>query len=433
MTAATESNVEVPSVVSRVYAYPAVSKTVDTTMSYYQYVKDYNQYLKGTIESVESQVSKGYETISPSIASYLQSEQAKSTLAKIDSFGNQQLDSLEATSGKLAAKVQSTRSSATNMITALPDEMYRRVAPLDDYLRSSPLGTPLNVALDVTENVADRFLPQLENPKAADGSSEGEAHPGPFVRAGRLSHRGALAIQQVPARVQHDTSASLQKCAKLVTRATQELDKGIHNTNQLVNNTWTAAVAKSQTSLTYLKDRQQQLLENDRVKLVSEQIVHARVRAISLLNSALDTLQNSPATHNLMDRYKRMRDNEHITKLLAAFDRQKFLNIAHNSISELNKIAASLLTAIKSPNNATLLKSVRTQLLQVLHTLFGNIVSSEETESPAASEEGDESKTIDAETPGVADAQIASNQETERSEETVAKTEKKKKKSKSKH
>ena len=66
------------------------------------------------------------------------------------------------------------------------------VPPVDNYLKSSLLATPLNITLNITEQICDQFLPKTQDSAPTQSTTTSTIQSqsvGPVIRAGRLSRR----------------------------------------------------------------------------------------------------------------------------------------------------------------------------------------------------------------------------------------------------
>lgn len=331
---------------TRVGSLPVVSDVLSQSLSAYTSAKEYNEFLNQNLAAVEK-----------TLTGFLETETAKKTISVVDYYGNQQLD-----------RINSAR-------TTFQEEAPKYVQTVDTFLQHSTVGVPVTKFVTLTENYVGPYLPQVEEDKnttAADAATQG-----PVIRAGQLTKRGYYGLTvTAPALVQPHKEASLKYCAELIANARAELERGITSTK-----------ASIESGSVFLKNKSEIVLQNEKLQVLLKQATTARVAAISYINEAIQQINKSKTAQTLLERYQTIRDRAHIEKLLAYVDKKKFVDIAQGSITELNAIGAKIMQAIKSPNEASgLIESARSQLLAVLHTLFGNIVEKQSSSAVAAEE-----------------------------------------------
>lgn len=240
--------------INRVISYPAVTTLLESAKGYYSSAKGSSDLVKKSCETFESTLEGSLHWIQPRVEPVLESNLAKPLLSTVDDFGCRQLDRIENISKVyqnsrqlIEARVTDIKTSTIAYAEAGKQTLETKVVPnVDSYLKDSLIAGPLNLAITVTERVADRILPQEqqeeksknENQDQSAGNEQNQqvalSTSGPIYRAGKLSKRISnqtltklrnLSLR-TPDRVQ-----AMTYCVDLIQYAADHLDAGVKSTN----------------------------------------------------------------------------------------------------------------------------------------------------------------------------------------------------------
>jgi len=194
--------------VSRVSSYFVVSKVIETSMECYNWGKKSSK----VVAFAETSLEGGIQWLKPKVEPLLDSPTyrtyAEPLLMKADSLGCAALDSVENRAFKLKSNYQSTKNALENGVHTAKNVTYdafekaqeKIVVPMDDYLKESVVATPINMALNVTESMVNRILP--EDSIVADKQEEEEDIKtiGPIRRTSRLSKKAFAKLHHLSLR-----------------------------------------------------------------------------------------------------------------------------------------------------------------------------------------------------------------------------------------
>jgi hypothetical protein len=236
----TKSSQEEANLVNRVLSYTVVNNLVDVTRGYYTTAKDFSPLVKSVSENLEQKWETGtklyQEKVAPSLTPVV-----SPVLSSVDEFGCRQLDRIE----NFGQVVQTKRQDLNNKVQEYREngskQISQAVPALDQYLKNNyVLGPALNVALDVTENLTERFLPHKSNGKEEDEVLEKkESQNGPVYRAASLGSKIgselSLRFQDLKLRTP-EAKKSLRYCVDLIQYAKDNFDSSLSSANQYVQN-----------------------------------------------------------------------------------------------------------------------------------------------------------------------------------------------------
>jgi len=194
--------------VSRVSSYFVVSKVIETSMECYNWGKKTSKVVAFAETSLEGGIQWLKPKVEPLLDSPTYKTYAEPLLMKADSLGCAALDSVENRAFKLKSNYHSTKNALENGVHTAKSVTYdaiekaqeKIVVPMDDYLKESVVATPINMALNVTESMVNRILP--EDSIVADKQEEEEDIKtiGPIRRTSRLSKKAFAKLHHLSLR-----------------------------------------------------------------------------------------------------------------------------------------------------------------------------------------------------------------------------------------
>jgi len=152
-----QQNDEHYKLVNRVINYPTVSNLWETAKEYYTSAKDKSYIVKKSCEVVESNLDSTMKyLVNPVIENDLVKKVTEPVLASADEFGCKQLDRLE----KLSETYQPTITSIKEKVNSIAENSMQTIQPVDQYLKNSYIASPINIAVNVTENLCNKYIPE---------------------------------------------------------------------------------------------------------------------------------------------------------------------------------------------------------------------------------------------------------------------------------
>jgi len=304
--------------VERVVKNPTVNAYWDLTRDYYNRTKNWNSLVQYGCETVETNLEKGVKWIAPKV----QSERIKPILVSVDDFGNRQLD-------HLGNAISSSKERFDNTVCQVKKDLGERIESVDDYLKKSSFNTPLNAALDVTEKMCERFLPEEISSKEGDKSEcDDQDEKGPVMRAGKLSkrlQRQTLAqLQQISFRTPESKKA-MTYCVDLIQYAAQNLDSGVRSLS-----------AASRQYMIAQQEKLSQSLPKDWSSL-RLQVKDSTTDALASIAHAIEVLSSQVSTNGLGEKKEKLG-----TFLLSIRDSAKQSILLQNCSSKLREISSHL-------------------------------------------------------------------------------------------
>jgi len=196
--------------VSRVSSYFVVSKVIETSMECYNWGKKTSKVVAFAETSLEGGIQWLKPKVEPLLDSPTYKTYAEPLLMKADSLGCAALDSVENRAFKLKSNYQSTKNALENGVHTAKNVTYdafekaqeKIVVPMDDYLKESVVATPINMALNVTESMVNRILPEdsIVNDKQEEEDEEDIKAIGPIRRTSRLSKKAFAKLHHLSLR-----------------------------------------------------------------------------------------------------------------------------------------------------------------------------------------------------------------------------------------
>jgi len=267
----------------RVMNYPTVNSLIDTAKGYYSYAKDSNNLIKKSCESIESNISKV-------VAPVLENEMIKKIEKPIDNFGCRQLDKME----KLQEDYKPQIDYVIKKTSDLVETGVNAVEPIDQYLKKSYLAAPLNAAVNITESIVDKYIPDKEEETTKDEGTSNVNEPGPLYKSGAIAKKlQKEAMSKLSNQNFRDASTiDYRYVVNLIDYAAKNLDDQVHKTTAAIHQ----GVEKVQNSV--------QHSVNVGMEFVSQQAPSLKdlttERAQTLTNEALVALTD--AIHAISDR-----------------------------------------------------------------------------------------------------------------------------------
>jgi len=238
--------------ISRVVSYPTVSSWIEFSKNYYNWGRE----VSPIVAFAESKLESSLQWITPKVEPILQTETykkyAQPVLTRVDDLGVSTLESVENRVQNLKTNYNSKKESLGKTVAnakdvtfnALGEVQLKLVVPFDDYLKDSFIGKPLNLALDVTEKVWDRYLPEESEKEEKAGEAVNENHvqnnhaitkTGPVIRATQLSKRAQRQAFAKFNNLSLRPSENLHYTVDLIQYAAQTLDKGVAAVKQTLH------------------------------------------------------------------------------------------------------------------------------------------------------------------------------------------------------
>jgi len=335
---------------TKVSSYETSQYLVSTAKSYYQSLKNTNPLLKKGCETVEAGLDRGMKTLNTTVIEPVVHTQAykkytEPILTTVDDFGCRQLEKMESMNESLQENVKASKEkinywrdelklkgvaeTSWELVQEGTHVIGEKVAPVDNYLKDSVLGVPLNLALTVTEKVADPFLPKSE-----EGDRKEPVRVGPITRAGRLSKRVQTQLQHLTFRRPGQVSFYVD----LINYAATQLDTSVKTTSdffsekgQQVTELGKAIVAEGQKRV------------SDELQQVREKVKHNTTNAVLALQKLVDHLADRLPKEKVKDfKAKVANMSEGWLKLETEEDANLFSKVAKRSMKKLEKIKERL-------------------------------------------------------------------------------------------
>lgn len=373
-------NTEDNSFVNRVINYPTVSNLWETAKGYYTTAKDSNTLVKKGCETLETNLDTTMKYIQPVI----ENETVKKYTHTVDNFGCKQLDKLE----KLGETYQPTIDSLKEKGNSIVESSVQKIEPIDQYLKNSYIGAPINMAVSVTEKLCDKFLPEetksTETETATETPSESETETstksesqetektedGPIFRgtkvAMRLQKETMSKLSNLNLR-DINTQNSYVHVVDLIQYAAKNLDI-VNTSSKLLNDSYKSISenvgSKKENIKQMITDAPKKIQENETVAHTQEQLQHYTKDAMESIYHAIELLSkqipNSVST---------------------SFDKTKTfaVKIEETNMSLYNAIAAKSAEKLREASdmiNVALQSSARGELsTQVIEKVKSSLVS----------------------------------------------------------
>lgn len=393
--------------ITRVTNYPMVTKAWDSAKGYYTTAKESSPIVRYGMESVESQVQKSVKMIEPALQSDLYKKYSEPILVRADEFGCRQLDNIADISDKLVKKsteITETYQSSKNLIetkiqsiskdvkstTKTLTEMSKAtletkiVPPVDTYLKTSLIGVPIALALDVTEKVVDRILPEKEETKAETQKTE----VGPVVRAGHLSVKLQKKLQNLTLR-SPDQINNMPHVVDLIQYAKSNLDQGVKASSALLSQSvikgkeMTFSTASTAVSI-YTKQQEK----------VSQKIHNVTHDTIVALNHAIEVLSKQvpePVSNLSHATYESLKEKtlKFGVQLETIKDITLFTSMAQKGISSLEEAHNILSQYSKTNESANIPTQVITTVASTLDRVVDSLLAFAKQQAPTLQPKGD--------------------------------------------
>lgn len=324
----------------KIVEHPFVSNIWTNAKTYYSNAKESSSLLKRGCESVESNLYFGAQWISPRVEPVVKNETFQRYAYRIDDFGCNTLTKIE----KAGESLNETFQSSKKRIKTVQEGAWKaaetgfhtieeKLTPVDDFLKESIVGMPLNLTLDLTEKVCDTLILEKEEKE----EKQIVVKEGPLKRTTKLS----VKLQKQALEKIHNLSlrssesvGSLKHCVDLIKYAATHLDDGLKATNRFLESSYHKSVELSTHSLHYLKEQKTKLVENPKFKKVTEKIEYTSLETIKALSQVIDLLSRQFQLSVVQEKTR------HIT--LAALDLPLFSAVATKSAKTLQEISTFL-------------------------------------------------------------------------------------------
>lgn len=362
--------------VKRILNYSPVTNMWETAKNYYSSAKEKNTLIKKGLETVETNVEQTIKWVAPRIEPVLTSELVKKYGTAVDELGCKGLDQveqkIETTKNVVSTlKLKASNAAETSKQT-LETQMERiegQITPVDQYLKNSVIALPINVALDVTEKVCDRFLPEIKTKEDEKKPGVSLPSPGPIFRTTKLSkrlQRQAFSKMTDLKMRSTDSLKSMSHVVDLIQYAAENLDAGVKKTNKMVSDSISKGIEISSASVEFIKHTPAMIAETPQVKLAQEKVNVLTAEAIQSLHVAIDLLSkaipepiattSATAYHSVVERTK------NLTQSLEVSNMQLFHSIAASSSDKLKEATALLTGYIKTSSESNIPHSVVTTI-----------------------------------------------------------------------
>lgn len=377
-------NTEDNSFVNRVINYPTVSNLWETAKGYYSTAKDSSTLVKKGCETLESNLDTTMKYIQPVI----ENETVKKYTHTVDNFGCKQLDKLE----KLGETYQPTIESLKEKGSSIVESSVQKIEPIDQYLKNSYIGAPINMAVSVTEKLCDKFLPeetkstetatetQSESETSTKSESESQesekSEDGPIFRGSKVAMRlqketmsklSNLNLRDI------STQNSYVHVVDLIQYAAKNLDIGVNASSKLLNDSYKSISenvgSKKENIKHMIADAPKKIQENQTVAHTQEQLQHYTKDAIDSIYHAIELLSKQiPGTvYSSFDK----------TKTFAVKIEETNMNlynaIASKSAEKLRQASDMINVALQSSArgelSAQVIEQVKSSLVSVLDSV----------------------------------------------------------------
>jgi len=279
----------------------------------------------------------------------------------------------------LEEKVVETKKNLGDTVSSLTEKgkevLGNQVVKADTYLKDSFLATPLNKVLEVTEKVADLYLPGSENPKE-EVEVTGTENQGPVLKAGVLSkkiQKNAL-LKMKNLKIEMRSAESVKKMeyvVDLIKYAQTNLDNSV------------------QATKAYLEEEKNKLQQ---VKLedVSKSIQKSTSYAISSISAVVNEMSKQAIAlpqktyQTVSEKAEKVR-----VQINSATEASTFLAVASNNVAKLNEVVTLL-----ASQGSAVSQSVMAQASQTLNTILSSLIATgkpqpSKTQSTSEEEESD--------------------------------------------
>ncbi|PRP83375.1 perilipin-5 [Planoprotostelium fungivorum] len=205
---------------NRVLAYSAVKGAIDNAKTYYSAAKDYSPVVKSFSDSIEVRLGETARIVAPTV------QKVQPLLNTADSFAVRQLDNAEKFAETLSTSSKAVHDRVSDVATRSVQTLENTVIPsLDSYLQKSPLSLPINLALQYSEQVVDRVLPE-------EKTETSQRKEGPLYRAGHLTSRVGSGLQTKYSDIRRDAP---HYAHDLLRSARGHIETGLATTNTLIS------------------------------------------------------------------------------------------------------------------------------------------------------------------------------------------------------
>jgi perilipin-2 len=360
------------SFLGRVMSYPTVSSMLDTAKGYYSNAKDSSYIVKKGCETLEYNIEGTMKYV---VNPVLENNLAKPLIATADSFGCKQLDKLE----KLSEEYQPSINALKEKANSIAESSIKTVEPIDQYLKSSYLAKPLNVAMDITENIVDRYIPekkQEEKKNATDDTSattteETTISPGPIFRSGkvakRLQQEAMTKLSNLSLR-DKDTLSNYHYIVDLIQYAAKNLDSGVESTSKIMSDSITKGVEYSKESVKYVSEKAPKIKEavteqtKEKMQTLTNDAMRAVMSAIELIGNHLP----DPVTQTSHNLYTQVRA---LPLRIEDANMEFYSALMTKNAQKLREAGALLSNSLSHLSTSTILPS--SILQNVRSTLYG--------------------------------------------------------------
>jgi len=330
--------------INRVMNYAPVTSMLESAKVYYSSAKESNYYVKKGCESVESNIDQTMKyVVNPVLSNEFVNNISEPVIHTVDGIACKQLDRLE--------KLQPQMSAISEDIKERVKDLPQKIEPIDQYLKTSIFATPINIAVGVSENLCDRFIPEkktaVESAESTEDANElvQKRSPGPIIRSSILAKR----LQQAFAKLSNlnlrdaETRKSFDYVVDLIQYAAKNLDTGVETTSKLVTDSLHKGVAYSKETNAKIKHNATSIKES-----TQEHVQHLTHEAMEALTKAIDVLSRqipepiSASSHNLIERTKSF------ARLFETSNTEVYKSLATLSAMKLHETSKMITNALKT-------------------------------------------------------------------------------------
>jgi len=258
----------------RVMNYPSVNSLIDTAKGYYTYAKDSNDYVKKSLDSIESNIKS---VVTP----VLENEMVKKMEKPLDNMACRQLDKME----KLQEDYKPTYDYVVKKVSDLAETGVQAVEPIDQYLKNSYLATPVNVAVNITESIVEKYIPTKEEEKTKSEDTTTTNEPGPIFKSGaiakKLQKEAMSKLSNLNLR-ETSTVESYHYVVNLIEYAAKNLDQQAHQTMERAQSGYNMGYEYVSQQGPILKEKTTEKVQN----LTNDALV-AVINAIEVISAKL--------------------------------------------------------------------------------------------------------------------------------------------------
>lgn len=367
--------------VNRVINYPTVNTLWETAKDYYATAKDSSSLIKKGCDMVESNIDSTMKyVVQPVMDNQMVKKISEPVLTSVDNFGCKQLDRLE----KLSETCQPTVTALKEKASSIVETSSKSIEPIDQYLKNSYLATPLKIAVGVTENLCDKYIPEnddkAEEEKETDEQTEKKT-PGPISRGTKVAKRlqkealsklGNLSLRDL------DTKNSFVHVVDLIQYAAKNLDSGVESSKRIIGEGINKGVEKSYETVhlvnkTFVDGPKAFVDNNINTAERREQLHHLTHEAMVALTTAVEVISRQipqPIANTSVALYDK---TKFIALRIEEANITLFNAIAAKSVEKLRETSDMISAALKNSDSlpVAILETAKSNITGILESLLG--------------------------------------------------------------